>query len=318
MASLKGERILLTGGTGFLGRYLSPLLQDAGALVQDVGRRLGYDLRNENEVLTALLLAKPSIIVHLAGTSECPAGIAYRDTVLMGMNVVHAAAIQNASQERVKLVMIGHPASYPTLDGHPEADEETFWNGAPLTSTYAGAMGAAKKSLLQACEAYQVQYGLGYSYLIPEHLYGPYENRSVVAKLVSAVMEAQALKKKPAKLELPSAESLVQPLLYVADAAKAIIRACEQDPVGGPINLPSSSPGTTHGDIAKIVCSALEYSGKIAWCPPVTGSPQSRPLKIGRAAKDFSWSPETSLEAGINEYINWCWRSIRKPQAANA
>lgn len=319
MSSLKDVRILLTGGTGFLGRHLMPALQDAGAVVMDVSRRVGYDLRNEAETLTAMLLARPSIVIHLAAPpSYYSPGTAYRDTVLMGMNVANAAAIQNASQGRVKLVMIGHPACYPTLADHPEADEEAFWNGAPQTSTPDGAMGAAKKSLLQACEAYQVQYGLGYSYLIPDFMYGPYENRSLVAVFVTAIMEAQALKRKSCDMPVAlAAEGRPESPLYVADAVKAITQACIQDPVGGPINLPGYAPGLDVKDIAKTVAEALKYSGKLVWAKaPKMPYPPFRPLKAGRAGKDFQWAAETSLEQGIQEYVDWCWRSIPQPQAA--
>lgn len=322
MASLTGARILLTGGSGFLGRHLRIALEDSGAIVQVVSRRHGYDLRNEAEALTAMLLTRPSIVIHLAAPPmDCLPATAYRDSVLMGMNLAHAAAIQNASKERVKLIMIGHPASYPTPVAHPEADEETFWNGAPLTGSHDGAVGAAKKSLLQICETYQAQYFMEYSYLIPDLLYGPYENRSAVAKLVGRVLEAKTLKKKPASIEVPFAESVIQPMLYVTDAVRAIVKACDQNTIGGPINLPGPAPTPTMGAIARIVCKLLEYSGKLEWRLSDSKSVISTvaPLKLGRAEQEFAWSSNlTPLETGVKGYIDWCWRSVRQPEAAPA
>ena len=60
--------MLLTGASGFFGAWVNVALDSAGAEVFPLSRAMGYDLRNENEVLQAVLATRPDILIHLAGT----------------------------------------------------------------------------------------------------------------------------------------------------------------------------------------------------------------------------------------------------------
>lgn len=305
MSTLKGARIMLTGGTGFLGSHLKALLEAEEASVHVVSRKSGYDLRNESETLTALLLCRPSIIVHLAAsaTKDRPASI-YRDNLQMGMNVAHAAAIQNASQERVKLVVLGHPASYST-PGEPLAAEDTFWNAAPDVSTTEGALGTAKKTLLLMCQAYKIQYGLPFIYLIPEHLYGPGEYSSSVATAIASVMEAKVQGEYRGSI-MP--RNALCPLLYVQDAAEAIAQACVTEMEGGPYNLCSKDPGLTKEGLLKTVFKKLSFKKDLIWSDKAAAK-----TKKVMPQTAFPWKPQTSLEDGIGRYVEWLSPMLAQP-----
>lgn len=307
MSTLKGTRIMLTGGTGFLGSHVKALLEAQEASVHVVSRKSGYDLRNEAETLTALLLCRPTIIVHLAAsvTKDRPASI-YRDNLQMGMNVAHAAAIQNASQERVKLVVLGHPASYSTPD-EPLAAEDTFWNTAPDVSTTQGALGTAKKTLLLMCQAYKIQFGLPFIYLVPEHLYGPGEYASSVATAISSVMEAQVHGEFHSRMA--KSRNALCPLLFVQDAVEAIVQACVIDLEGGPYNLYSKDPYLTNEGLLKAIFKKLSFKKDLIWSEKAA----SKPKKI-IPPNAFPWKPKTSIENGIDRYMEWLAPMLAQPE----
>src|SRR3989304_4535616 len=96
MPPLEGARVLVTGAAGFLGKEVCRALGGGKAQVYPVTRQT-YDVRNEAEVLTAVCLARPSVIVHLSAAHDAAKDFwLFRNTLAMGMNVVHAAALQEA------------------------------------------------------------------------------------------------------------------------------------------------------------------------------------------------------------------------------
>lgn len=168
---LDGARVLVTGGTGFLGKYVMAALASQGAKAIPISKRLGFDLRNEGEFKGALLIEKPDIVVHLAatvggiGANMANPAVFFRDNMQMGMNVIDGCA-----QAACKLIFISTVCAYPK-DCPTPFREEDIWNGYPEETN--APYGIAKKAGHVMCEAYRKQYGLQYGYLIPANLYGP-------------------------------------------------------------------------------------------------------------------------------------------------
>jgi len=127
MSNLTGARILVTGGTGFLGSRVVHELEHRNAEVYQASRTMGYDLRDESEALTAFLVSKPDIVIHLAavvgsvGTNEKFPGSMFRDNVQIGMNVIHASAVAHA-----RLIVVGDASSYPEDVKSPLKESDFF------------------------------------------------------------------------------------------------------------------------------------------------------------------------------------------------
>jgi GDP-L-fucose synthase len=286
-------------------------LSQKGADPIPVSKKLGYDLRNEAEVLQAVLVARPDVIVHLAatcggiGANMAQPGVFFRDNMLIGMNVVHAAATA-----RAKLVAVGTICSYPKNTPVP-FKEESYWDGYPEPTN--APYGIAKKAMGVMMQAYRKQYGLRYSFLVPANLYGPEdhfeENTShVIPALVRRFIEAEAEGKK--EVVCWGTGNATRSFLFAGDAAEAIARAVDVD-YDDIINLPGSEEISIKS-LAMMVAKIAGYKGKISWDDSKPDGQPRRFIDGTRAAKLLGWKPTTSLEVGIKIAVEWYKQTIGK------
>ena len=175
MRDLSADRVMVTGGGGFLGRFLTHRLSQAGASVF-VPRSRDHDLRTTAGIETALHeAAHPQVVVHLAavvggiGANLENPGRYFYDNAVMGIQLMEQARLAGVE----KFVTVGTVCSYPKFTPVP-FKEDDLWNGYPEETN--APYGLAKKMLLVQGQAYRQQYGFNVIHLIPVNLYGPGDN----------------------------------------------------------------------------------------------------------------------------------------------
>jgi GDP-L-fucose synthase len=164
-------KIVVLGGSGFLGSHIVGALRDQGYKAESASRRTGVDARDEPALLAYLEGIKPEIVIHCAAqvggiayNAQCPIAI-FEDNLLLGFNVVRSAHRCGAK----KLVNIMPNCTYPgEMDLYSEPG---WWDGAmhPTVLTY----GMPRKTLWVQAWAYQQQYGFRSIHLVLPNLYGP-------------------------------------------------------------------------------------------------------------------------------------------------
>ncbi len=223
----KGKNVVVTGGTGFLGKHIDQLLMEKGCNLIMFGSN-AYNLRYADICHQMFIdFYDIDILINLAANVG---GIGYNqnhpyhlfyDNAIMGINLIHAAIKHNVK----KFVQIGTVCSYPKF-ARPPFSEEMLWDGYPEETN--APYGLAKKMLLVQLQAARQEFGFNGIYLIPTNLYGPgdtfVENRSHV---IPALIKKMVDNKDSEHISVWGTGNASRDFLYVKDAAEAILLAAE-------------------------------------------------------------------------------------------
>jgi GDP-L-fucose synthase len=299
------KRVVLTGGSGFLGRQLVWRLQGR---VKKLGvpRSREYNLVSFEDCARCMEDFRPNLVIHSAafyggiGINELYPGRIYYENLVMGANLMEAARLAGAK----KVVQIGTACSYP---GYLEnlLKEENFWDGPPHQTVWN--YGLTKKMLSVQGWAYKKQYGMDSVHLILTNLYGPGDSfnpdRShVAAALVRKFVEA-VIEDKPV-VECWGTGRPVREFLYVEDCAEAILLAAEKYDDLTPMNI-GTGVGTSIKELAELVQELTGFEGRIEWNTTKPDGQMVKVLDATRLKQNLNWTPPTTLRGGLAKTIAW-------------
>src|SRR4051794_6745875 len=251
-------RILVTGGSGFLGRMVLATLEQRGYQHVFAPRRADYDLTQAAQAHACLADLKPDAIVHLAAVvggiganREHPGEFFYKN-LIMGSTLMEEARLQGVQ----KFVAIGTICAYPKHTPVPFREED-LWIGYPEETN--APYGLAKKMLLVQGQAYRQEYGFNAIYLLPVNLYGPGDNfdpRSshVIPALIRRMVEARETAQP--SVTLWGTGSASREFLYIQDAARGIALAAAHYNGADPVNLGAASEISIR-DLAGLIREAV-------------------------------------------------------------
>src|SRR3954468_2451634 len=171
MTDLTGQRVLVTGGSGFLGRAVCAALIGRGVADVVAPASVEFDLREAEQVAAMFATAQPDLVIHLAarvggiGANQARPSDLYVDNLLMGTYVLDEARLHDTP----KTVMVGTICSYPKFTPVP-FHEDSLWQGYPEETN--APYGVAKLAQLVQVQANRDQFGQNAIYLMPTNLYG--------------------------------------------------------------------------------------------------------------------------------------------------
>jgi len=300
------KRILVTGGSGFLGSYVVAKLQRCGVTDEQIviPRRATDDLRRW-EVCRRVVDGQ-DIVIHMAasvggiGINREKPGEFFYDNLMMGAQLMEAARQAGVG----KFVAIGTICAYPKFTPIPFR-EENLWDGYPEETN--APYGLAKKMLLVQGQAYRQQYGFQSIYLLPVNLYGPRDNfdpRSshVIPALIKKCVEA--VESGAPAIEVWGDGSPTREFLYVEDAAEGIVLAAERYDGDAPVNLGSGMEISIR-DLVETIARLTGFKGDIVWNTSKPNGQPRRQLDVGRAERFFGFRAQTSFEEGLRRTIEW-------------
>jgi GDP-L-fucose synthase len=297
--------IAVTGGTGFLGRYVVEELKGGGARVAALGRQ-DYDLRRRDQVDRMLREVRPDAVVHLAAVvggiraNQSEPGRFLYENALMGLELVDACRAEGVA----KVAIAGTVCAYPKHTPVPFREED-LWAGYPEETN--APYGLAKKLLLVQAQAYRQQYGTNAIYLLPVNLYGPHDNFDLTSSHVIPAMIRKFVEARDGDaptVTLWGDGSPTREFLHVTDAARGIRLALERYDGAEPVNLGSGHEISIR-DLATLVADATGYRGEIVWD---TGKPNGQPrrrLATDRARDRFGFTARVPLADGIADVARW-------------
>lgn len=308
MLDLKNKRIIVTGGTGFLGSFLVKKLIERGVPKKNIfiPKIEDYDLTKEDNIKRMFSDFPADIVIHLAakvggiGLNREKPGELFYDNLIMGVQLIEQARLHNIK----KLVIVGTICAYPKFTPIP-FKEENLWEGYPEETN--APYGLAKKILLVQSQAYKQQYGFNSIFLLPVNLYGPKDNfdpksSHVIPALIKKIADAKNNNEN--EIVVWGGGSASREFLYVEDAAEGIILATENYDKSDPINIGAGFEITIKGLVQKI-CELMEFEGKIRWDTSKPDGQPRRMLDTSKAKEEFDFIAKTTFDEGLKKTIEW-------------
>jgi GDP-L-fucose synthase len=313
MLNLRHERIVVTGGHGFLGRHVQARLASEGVPPSHilVPRSKEFDLTREGDVVRMYRELRPTVVIHLAarvggiGANRENPGAFFYANMAMGLHLIEHARFAGLK----KFVQMATICSYPKFTPVPFREDD-LWQGYPEETN--APYGIAKKALLVMLQAYRQQYGLNGICLLPVNLYGPGDNfdpasSHVVPALIRKFIEAQ--QRDDDEVVIWGTGQASREFLFVEDAAQGIVLATQRYEGAEPVNLGAGFEITIRDLVEKIRC-LVGYEGRLVWDHSKPDGQPRRSLDTSRAQAAFGFHASTEFDAGLRRTIQWYRDSI--------
>lgn len=303
---LKTKKIIVTGGDGFLGKWLVKKLQEKNCRDIFIPVKEKYDLRDLSAIKRMYKEAKTDVVIHLAavvggiGANRENPGTFFYDNLIMGTQLMEQARLNNIE----KFVSIGTICAYPKYTPVP-FKEENLWDGYPEETN--APYGLAKKMLLVQGQAYRQQYDFNSIFLLPVNLYGPGDNfdpksSHVIPALIKKFCEAKIGNKK--SVVVWGTGKATREFFYVEDCAEAIMAATEKYDKPDPVNIGAGFEISIKNLVEKIR-GLIGFRGEIVWDKTKPDGQPRRCLDTSKASKEFGFRAKTIFDKGLQDTINW-------------
>lgn len=313
MNQLSSKRILLTGGSGFLGSKVTMKLVNAGVKEENIKipRSKEMDLRIWENCVKSV--KDVDMVIHLAakvggiGFNLKFPGELFYDNAIMGIQLMEAA--RQAGVE--KFVTVGTVCAYPKFATTP-FKEDDLWEGYPEETN--APYGIAKKALLVQSQSYREQYGFNAVYLIPVNLYGPgdhfdLEYAHVIPALILKFFDAK--RRKQERVTVWGSGKPTREFLYVEDAALGIVMAAAMYDKRDPVNIGSGEEIRIR-ELVYMVKEMVGYEGDVEWDSKRPDGQPRRKLDVSKAKEEFGFVARTPFNEGLQNTIKWYEKNMLK------
>jgi len=301
---LLDKKIVVTGGSGFLGSRIVFLLREMGVRDIIIPRSKDYDLRiGEN---CKKITENVDVVFHAAGNvggigyNKSFPGSVFYDNIMMDTNMMEESRKNNVK----KFISIGTVCSYPKFTNVPFREKD-IWEGYPEETN--ASYGLAKKMLMVQSDAYRHQYDFNSITLVQTNLYGPRDNfdptsSHVIPALIQKIDKAK--KSNFDEIEIWGDGTPTRDFLYVDDAARAAILAAEIYEKSDPINI-GSGKEISIKELANLIIKLMNATIKIKWNTQKPNGQPRRCLDIDITKKEIGFTPLVDIEEGLKRTIHW-------------
>jgi len=300
------ERVVVTGGAGFLGRFIVARLQQYRNLKVFVPRKVDYDLVESSDIKRLMADTRPDLVIHLAavvggiGANQKQPGRFFYENLMMGAQIIEHSRLHGVK----KLVAVGTVCAYPKETATPFREDD-LWNGYPEKTN--APYGLAKKMMLVQSQSYRQQYGFNSIFLLPANLYGPEDNFDPETSHVIPALIRKCIEARESRAEFVEAWGTgraSREFLYVADCADGVLRAAAAYNESEPVNLGTGSE-ITISELVQLICRLTRFEGEVRWQHDKPDGQPRRRLDVSRAFEKFGFQAQMPLEEGLRRTVEW-------------
>tara|TARA_R110002020_G_scaffold159424_2_gene343200 strand:- start:1447 stop:2406 length:960 start_codon:yes stop_codon:yes gene_type:complete len=300
----KNKKVLITGGSGMIGRQLVKLLQKESAdiYVADLNEPVDMDNITFKKVdltdySSCLSVCKGmDYVFNLVGIKCSPKVIQERPADIMTPMLQFNTNMMGAAMEN----NVEWYLYTSTVGVYGEAEifkEENVWKSFPSKHDWFG--GWAKRMGELQAEAYAIQNGkANVSIVRPANVYGPYDNFDTDNAMVIPSLIRKAHENK--FLSVWGDGSPIRDFIYSEDVARGMLHMVKNK-VTEPVNL-GSGTGVTIKELATTIAS--ELGREIKWDVDKPMGDKIRLFDTNRA-ESYGFKPKTKLEDGISNTVRW-------------
>lgn len=300
------KRVVVTGGAGFLGRFIVERLQALTGVEVFVPRSADYNLVEGDDIKRLLTETRPDLVIHLAavvggiGANQKNPGKFFYENLMMGTQLIEQARLYQVR----KFVAVGTVCAYPKFTPTPfrEAD---LWNGYPEETN--APYGLAKKMMLVQSQSYREQYNFNSIFLLPANLYGPGDNFDLESSHVIPALIRKCIDAREARqpfVEAWGTGKASREFLYVSDCADGILRAAAAYDESEPVNI-GSGREIQISELLQLIAQLTHFEGDIRWLSDKPDGQPRRSLDVSRAFEKFGFQARIALEEGLRRTIEW-------------
>ncbi len=300
------KRVLVTGGAGFLGRFIANRLRAYPGVELFLPSHRDYDLVEASNVKRLLSDTHPELVIHLAavvggiGANQKNPGKFFYENLMMGVQLIDQARKHDVE----KVVALGTVCAYPKFTPTPFREDD-LWNGYPEETN--APYGLAKKMLLVQAQSYRQQYGFNTIFLLPANLYGPGDNfdpesSHVIPALIRKCIEAR--EQGPTAIDAWGTGNASREFLYVDDCAEGVLKAAACYNESEPVNLGTGSE-IKISDLVRLIAELTRFEGEIKWQHDKPDGQPRRRLDVSRAIEEFNFRAQMPLAEGLRRTVEW-------------
>lgn len=288
--------ILVTGGSGLVGKHLKDVLPNAIYLSSK-----DANLLNAKSVDTTIGNVKPDIVIHLAArVGGVLDNITYpveylEENTLMTTNLLRACHQHDVD----RVIAISSTCVYPDVMEEYPMKEKDLFNGPPPPDNFAYAM--SKRTMSVHIDSYKKQYGRNWSYLIPCNLYGEHDkyeehHSHFISALIKKIYEATD------KVEVWGTGKPLRQFMYAGDLARVIKEVLDKD-ITDSFNVAVPENLTIY-NMAHTALKTLKKDLKIEWSKPELNGQFRKDVCNKKMLSYFPNFKFTSFKKGIKKVYN--------------
>lgn len=301
------RKILITGGTGFVGKHLQEELDLRGDAYVVFNKR-ECDLTNKDQTRSFFEANRDTnLIIHLAcyqAAGDFPAK--HTAEQFFVNNSIHLNILESWREflPQAKLVAVGSSCGYPSRDF--ALTEDRFMDGEIHGSVYSYAF--TKRALYTGIRAYNDQYGLDGTYLIPPTLFGEHDDFHVETAHVCGALIAKfvgAVRENLPEVEIWGDGSQIREFLYVKDFVNAMLdlsETCERDIINvGP------GCGKSIKELAETIQKASGFKGRLFYNSDRYVGVREKFLNADKLNQKYNMRLNGDLTEGVKRTVAWAF-----------